>query len=185
MKSLKNIQAWLVLVAFVATVGILFGGQGLVTRLRVDNPLQKEIAAVKEVHHFKVESVNNGLQVKLSLSKVKDLQEVLDLVKQKVQFYQNKPVKSFVISDRRDSDLKQIKYQLSFYLEEATVSGNYTRLKDELESLPGVLARVYLTPDYVYLQLEKGNHYLYEAIPRLNQGDRNYNGNSMNGGESV
>lgn len=167
MKYIKNLQIWLVLLAFLITLGILFGGQTLTTKLRVDDPLKRDIAAIKSVSDFKTEETKNGLTVHLRLRKVADLDDVMEQIKQKVQQFQDKPVVDFQIQDHPNPLLKQLKYQLSFYLEEANTTGRYTQLKNALDSFHGVTARVYLEKDFIYIQLEDGNFYLYQAVPRI------------------
>ena len=168
MKFTKNIQAWLVLTAFLATVIVLFGGQAILARLKVNNPLKKELATFKVIKDYQVEPVKEGLRVNLKLSKTENLQEVLDKVKEKVELYHQKPVTGFNLQDRPNQNLINLKYQLSFYLEEARASGEYVRLKSALEELNKgkISAKVYLSEDYLYLQLEEGPNYLYQAIPR-------------------
>ena len=133
--------------------------------MRIDNPLQRrEVGSIANINEFKLKPVQNGVVIHLQLTKVKDLQEVLELVKGKVEKYQDKSVIGFDLADHPNQLLKQLKYQLSFYLEEATVSGRYIQLKNAVDSFRGVTARVYLTPDFIYVQLEEGNYYLYQAI---------------------
>ena len=168
MKLTKNIQAWLVVSAFLATIIVLFGGQAILARFKVNNPLKKELASFKVIKDYKIEPVQEGLKVNLKLSKTENLQELLDQVKEKVELYHQKPVISFSLEDRSNKNLVNLKYQLSFYLEEARASGEYVSLKSALEELNDkkVSAKVYLSEDYLYLQLEEGAYYLYEAIPR-------------------
>jgi len=182
MKMDKNLQAGLIVIAFILTVAILFAGKALTTKLKVDQPLAKEVKKIKVVEKFKVETVQNGITVNLKLRKVADLQVVLDEVKQKVQAYEHKPVREFEIISNPNQALKDIQYQLIFYLEEAAVSGRYTQLLKALDSFDGVSAKVYLSTDYVYIQLEKGSNYLYQAIPRIVKVTQNQN--AVMGGES-
>jgi hypothetical protein len=166
MKNIKNLHMGLILLAFLATVGILFGGQALIGKMKVDNPLKREVLSFKGVQSFSTERDPGGIKVNLKLAKVKNLQDVLDFVDQKVQDYQNKPVKLFNINDHPSDHLKQVRYEISFYLEEAIDSGHYIQLKEELNSFPGINAKVYIGRDHIYIQLEEGANYLYEALPR-------------------
>lgn len=166
MKFMKNLRTWLIILAFLITLGILFGGEGLATKFRINDPLNREIKAIKGVNGFKLEQAKNGLVINLKLEKVGDLQSVLERVKQKVQSFQDKPVVGFQIQDHANRILKLSQYQLSFYLEEAAASGRYIQLKNALDSFRGITARAYLSRDFIYIQMEDGGHYLYQAIPR-------------------
>ncbi len=166
--KLNKRQLGLAAVAFLATVGLLFGGQALNAKFRVADPLQQTVLAIHGVRHFTIREDKSQLKADLQLAKVDDLQGVLERVDAAVQQYYGRPVDEYRIAGRSDSRLKAARYQLSFYLEEAQVSGRYIQLKDELDGLKnkGLDARVYLGPKFVYIQLENGSHYLYEALPR-------------------
>ncbi len=165
-KRFKDLQLWLILLAFLGTVTVLFGGQKLTAKFRAENPTRRAMGAIKAVRDFEVKQIPDGLMVELKLDKVGNLETVLDLVKQKVESNYGQPVRSFRIIGRSDRKLQQVRYNLSFYLEEALVSGRYIQLKQALDGYQPVNARVYLGTDFIYIQLENDTHYLYEAIPR-------------------
>ncbi|TCL76785.1 hypothetical protein EDC14_100165 [Hydrogenispora ethanolica] len=159
-------QLMLAAVAFLVTVGALFGGQALNSKFRVADPLHKEVLAIQGVQRFTVHEEKNRLRAELQLAKVADLQQVLERVDGAVQRYYGRPLDEYRIADRSDARLRTARYQLSFYLEEAQVSGSYIQLKEELDALTGVKARVYLGQNFIFIQMENGSHYLYQALPR-------------------
>lgn len=171
MKLFKNLRTWMVIAAFIITIALLFGGQALNTKLKVTGPLQTELSSKRQIQHFTVRPVEDGVRVELTLGQTADLKELLDFVKMKVELYHQKPVTSFVIKSNPNQHLEKIRYDLSFYLEEAVASGHYIQLKSALDNLKGngLSSKVYLTDDYVYLQLEEGSHYLYQAVPRTSR----------------
>lgn len=181
-RRLNDLRIWLILLAFLGTVGVLFGGQKLTTKFRIENPVRNTIKALKAVKDFQVKEISNGLIVELKIDKVVNLETVLDLVKHKVERHYDQPVRHFKIKGQPDQKLRQVRYDLSFYLEEALVSGNYTQLKQALESYQPVKAKVYLGTDFIYIQLENDTHYLYEAIPRRS---KIVSVNDYQGGDSV
>jgi hypothetical protein len=168
MKITKNIQGWWVAAAFLATVVLLFGGQAINAKLRVENPLNQHLKAMKTVTGFKVKPVGDGLQLDLKLKQNRNLPQVLNTAIKEVEFYYKKPVTELVIGSHSNPQLEQMRYQLSFNLEEALVSGRYVQLKTAFEAYnrPGTLAKVYLERRFIYLQLETGKDYLYQATPR-------------------
>ncbi len=165
-KKIKDLRLWLVILAFLVTIGVLFGGQRLTAKYRAEDPTRRAVENIKAVRHFEVKKVSDGLTVELKLDKVGNLEIILDSIKQKVESYYNLPVRNFIINGRTDQKLQQTRYNLSFYLEEALESGRYIQLKEALDGYQPVKARVYLGIDFIYIQLENENHYLYEAIPR-------------------
>jgi hypothetical protein len=181
-KQIKNLHIGLILLAFFVTTGILFGGRVLTTKLKVDGPMHRDLQRMKMIHHFKIKQEKDGITVSLGLQRVANLQQVLDYVQQKISLYYNQPVKTFKIADRRNRDLEEIRYQLSFYIEEAIVSGHYIQLKTAMDSYSGVTAKVYFDQNHLYLQLEKGRNYLYEVLP-LNM--QSMKSNDISGGDAV
>jgi len=168
-KRFKEMRLWLILFVFIGTLALLFGGRELAVKFRAEDPTRREIEGIKEVRDFSVKQNHNGLTVELKLDKVANLESILNLIKQKVESNYRQPVRQFKISGQPNPKLRQIHYELSFYMEEALVSGHYIQLKRALDSYQSVTARVYLGTEFVYLQLEDGAHYLYEAIPRRAQ----------------
>lgn len=168
MKFNKNIQAWLIFAAFIVTLALLFGGQAVTQKFRVNDPLKHEIYATKGVRKFKVIPDKEGLAVELKLARVADLQQVLNKVKQKVESSYNKPVRTMAINDHSNLRLKEVRYRLSFDLEEAVVTGHYIQLRQSLDAYPEIKSRIYFSPDFIYIQLEDGQYYHYEAFPRRN-----------------
>ena len=55
-------------------------------------------------------------------------------------------------------------------------------MKEALDGYQPVKAQVYLGTDFIYLQLENDDHYLYEAIHR---GSKVVSTNNNQGGDSV
>jgi predicted RND superfamily exporter protein len=168
LKITKNIHGWLVAAAFLATVAILFGGQAINAKVRVENPVNQHLNAMKAVTKFKVNPAGNGLQLYLKLKQSPNLQQVLNAAIKEVEFYHKKPVTEIVIGSHSNPQLEQICYQLSFNLEEALASGHFIQLQTALAAYnrPGMMAKVYLDRQFIYLQLEAGKNYLYQAVPR-------------------
>lgn len=168
MRFIKDLRIWLILAVFLSAAFILFGGQALTARIKVENPLQKELLSRVEVENFEITSKQDGLNVELEMKQTANLQMLLEFIKEQIEFYHKKPITQFTISGKSNSRLEEIRYELSFYLEEALASGNYTQLKAALDDYQqtGLVARVYLSNQFIYLQLEEGEHYLYQAVPR-------------------
>jgi hypothetical protein len=181
-KQIKNLQVGLIVLAFVITIGGLFGGQTLTTKFKVEKPLQRDLYQMKAIRSFKIKQEKDGITIALKLQKVDNLQQVLDYVQQKVLLYYNQPVKTFKIADRRNPYLEGLRYQLSFYLKEAAASGHYIQLKEALDSYRGVKAKAYFSSDNIYLQLENGHNYLYEVLPI---GTQSMAVNNISGGDSA
>ncbi|HEX3048706.1 MAG TPA: hypothetical protein VHY08_28415 [Bacillota bacterium] len=166
MKRLKDIKIWLVALVFVGMVGILFGAQTLATKFKVTDPLQKKIMGIRAVKKFSLEQTKAGLQINLELKKVSNLGPVLDRVQHEAGIYYDQPVTSIRITGHTDRRLEEFRYRLAFNLEEAMISGRYLQLRSALDAASGIKARVYFSRNFIYLQLEDGDNYHYEAYAR-------------------
>lgn len=169
MKRLKNLQVGLIGLAFLITLGCLFGGQLLTNKVKVEAPLKRALYHRKDIRHFDVKNERDGIVLSLKLRQVKNLQKVLEYAAKKTEHYYGLPVKGFKIIDHRNPALEHVRYKLGFYIEEAAVTGHYIQLKQALDSLPGIDAKAYIGQNGIYLQLDKGNNYLYEVIPLPNR----------------
>jgi hypothetical protein len=167
-KIYRNIKGWLVATAFLATVAILFGGWALNAKVRVENPLKQHMKTMKTVTDYQVKTVGAGMRLFLKLKRSPDLQQVLNAVIKEVEFYYKKPVTELVLESHSNPRLEQIRYQLSFNLEEALSSGRFVQLKTAFEKYNsrGTVAKIYLEKRFIYLQLEDGRNYLYQAVAR-------------------
>lgn len=172
MKRFKEMQVWLIALAFLGTAALLFGGQVLQKSLRVTQPLKETVLSRDEVKNIEVIPLakSEGVKVKLELNQTADLQDTLEFVRDQVELYHGKRVTAWELGGKSNDRLKELRYELSFYLEEAQTSGHYRQLKEELDSFEavGVTARIYLTESFIYLQLEEEGNFLYQALPRKN-----------------
>ncbi len=168
MKPLENTTKGLIIaIAFAITLAVLWLGQDLIYKWQVKEPLQKDFFEVKEVQKIKVvPGVNEGVLVLLELKRVKNLQNILELVERRVAERHQKTVMGFRIQSNPNALLEEARYQLSFYWEEALARGRFIQLKKVLAEFEAVQAKIYLGEKYLYLQLEDQKHFLYQAIPR-------------------
>jgi hypothetical protein len=166
MKPVKNMRAWVIALAFVITLTAFFSGQVISKKFKTTDPLKREFSKIKSIESFSINQADNGVNVNLKLGKVNNLRTILDKVQERVKFYYNKPVKSFTITNHANKRLEEVRYQLSFNLEEAVYTGRYLQLKDTLNSYRGLKVKVYFSPSFIYLQLEDGQNYYYEAYGR-------------------
>ncbi len=74
-----------------------------------------------------------------------------------------------VIQDQRDDTLSGIYYHARLAAFEALERGNFLEMESYISRLAvreGSRARVWLDQDRLYIQIEHGESYLYEIIPR-------------------
>ena len=162
-------------IVFAVALALLLAGQGLTRYLGFQRPLAREIEAMAEVEDFAVRETPEGLAVELSLARVPDLERTAEKVLAAVAAHSRRPVAALIFRDRREG-LTGAYYELRFTLEEAMATGRYGELRTELarraQAHELTRARVYLGRRFLYVQLEKGGAYLYEALPRAGSSAR-------------
>ncbi|MGE5529695.1 MAG: hypothetical protein ACM3X6_11225 [Patescibacteria group bacterium] len=165
----RQIRLGLALVVFVLTLALLIGGQGLARALRVSRPLAQEMKAIPGLRGYKLGAAAGGGRLMLDLARVPDLERAAERALAAVEGRQKEQITELAFGDRRQG-LQEAYYELRFSLEECMATGRYTLLLRDLESLADrhglSRARVYPGRRFIYVQLEKGRAYLYEALPR-------------------
>lgn len=172
---MRGLSAWrqfrpgLALLAFIIILAVLLAGQTLARNLRVDRPLAREIKALPGVARYEIEEGRDGLVLRLTMNRVPNLEDAAAKILAAVEKRHDLPVTSVEIADRR-GDLASAYYELRFSLEEARTTGRYSILGAALADLAARhgldCARVYPGSRFLFVQLEKGRAFLYEALPR-------------------
>lgn len=165
-------QIIIVAVVFVFTTGLLFGGGFLYEKLFQRNPLQKWIKTSPAITDFQLQEQKEGLSLELTLDpqQVDNLQTILEPFLREVRTRKQKTVNEIRITNEPSPELAEVYYQLSFALAEAQATGEYNTLYGVLQSLQTEAGdadfRVYLGPDYLYVQLKKGNERYFAVVSR-------------------
>ncbi|NLG84764.1 MAG: hypothetical protein GX493_09225 [Firmicutes bacterium] len=172
---MRNLEPWLglrlgpVFVVFALALAVLLAGQSLLRYLGFRRPLTRELSAIRGIKGFSLRETPDGLTVEVTIDRVDDLEATAEEVLSVVSARARRPVAALVFRDRREG-LGEAYYELRFTLEEAVATGGYGKLRPELARLAEkyglTKARVYPGRDFLYVQLERGGAYLYEALPR-------------------
>ncbi len=167
--SWRQFHPGIALLAAVVALAVLLGGQGLAKTMRVDRPLARELSSIDGVRRYALEDGAEGIRLELTLGRVPDLEQTIAKVLAAVGERRREPVAEIAIRDQRQG-LNGVYYDLRFSLEEALATGRYTALRGDLDRLASRYrldrARIYLGRQFIYVQLEKGPAYLYQALPR-------------------
>lgn len=167
--SWRQFHLGLALIVAAIILTVLLGGQGLAKTLRVNRPLSRELRAIDGVHQYTLGSSPEGIRLDLTLGRVPDLEQTMVKVLASIAERRREPVAEVQIRDHRQG-LTGVYYDLRFSLEEALATGRYSALRGDLDRLASRYhldrVRIYLGQRFIYVQLEKGPAYLYQALPR-------------------
>ncbi len=185
--KVMGLKISVVVVIFVLTLSVLVFGQRLVYRYSTQGPLQAGFDRIDAIEDFEI--VHKGREIYVQVM-LKETDNLLDVYKQ-IYWLSNEHIgKDFagiIIKDKRDEALKEIYYAIHFDIQEAIATGRFSHMAQEIEKKSSDLevdkSAIYIENDKIFLQLHKGENYLYEVIHRDSSSKEEPS--SMNGGRNI
>lgn len=155
-------------------LAMLFIGQDLYDRYGVEKPLNQAIASVAQGASVQYRKDGPRTVVEVSQAKLVDLgdsyRHILKVSRER--FGQNVRVQ---IGDQPDIEVEKVWAELQFPVYQGIATGNYTEMKKQADGLIGnpgnVSAKLSMDNENVYVQIEKGDYYIYRVVPRDYGGD--------------
>lgn len=158
-----------VLVFLLATVVVLFGGWIAYRDYGLVRPLKQQLAATQNVQT--VETVNlSGPQreIEVSMKKVPDLQTAYRSIKSAVSSKLKTDI-AIKIKDQRTPELEAAFQSYQPLIYSGIAQGNYMDMIEKFQTHARkdgfTKANVTMDRENLYIQLEKGDNFLYEVIP--------------------
>lgn len=156
--------------AFITIAGLLFAGDWFYQTTQVNQPLQKEIAAISGIQ--RVELVKDSQKPTLAIRFHRDAQveeawrEVIEVL---ARYPGGAEAFSFDLgSDEPTVKITQAYGKLQFSVYEALATGNFTKIPEALDEVSGeigIQGQAYLIEDYLLLALKDDETIFYQAIP--------------------
>ncbi|HEY8393670.1 MAG TPA: hypothetical protein VIK92_02590 [Thermaerobacter sp.] len=154
------------LTALLTLAGLLVGSFFYQEQVKAA-PLERDLATVPGVHSVHVERAGGQWLVRVELGGVelipvtyRQLRELADRRLGSGQY-------ALRLVDRRTPELQQAFYEMSYYLEEARARGNFAeaarRIEEKGRELGLERARLYVDPEYLYLELVDDGGALYHV----------------------
>ncbi|WP_018133297.1 hypothetical protein [Effusibacillus pohliae] len=156
------------LLFFAAALTLLFGGWILYRDYGLVRPLKNELTGTRQVSDVEVKLNGPYKTIEVSLNKVPDLQTAYHSIKTTIG-ETLAPDVTIKLVDRRTPELESLfqSYQPMIY--EGIAKGSFTDMIEKVQERGAKdgLDRAMVTMDHdnLYIQLEKGDRYLYEVIP--------------------
>jgi hypothetical protein len=159
-----------VVTAMAAMLLLLFGGQFLYNQQAIAQPLVAITRTVPAVQHVQLQNTPGGLTVQVRLGLVDNLRETYLAVENQVAGVLGSQHFNLALVDTRDQELVDDYYQLNDILQQGMATGQFVAMKQNAEAAGRKLGldRVDVIVDdrFVYVELVKGSHYLYQLLPR-------------------
>lgn len=168
--NLKGMRLTIILATLALTLAILFGVKWLYQDQALDRPLARAVGAVPGVTETVIAQRGDILQVRVKVSDTPEIETLVAGLWRAIDAVEGGRKVELLISDSRNPVLQEVYYDFHFFLQEAVATGFYSELPARLAEVAATdkvaRARVYVAPDYVYVQLHQGDASLYEIVPR-------------------
>jgi hypothetical protein len=157
-------------IVFIITLVALYGGRAASYSMKVRRPLHQFFTQQAGVLDYTVSECAEGLCVSVDLGNVQDIQSEYAQLWAGIEEATGRTPAALTVTDRRGNGLEETFRSMRIHIEEALARGSFYAMSlaiDE-EAKEAELDRwnVGVDGDYVYVQLHKGDYYLYEVIPR-------------------
>lgn len=147
---------------------VLFGGWFVYRDYGLIRPLKQDLTSTKQVTDVTVKLDGRNKTIEVAINRVPDLQIAYRSIKTKVSETID-PNATIKLSDKRTPELEAILQQYQPLIYEGIAKGSFTDMIQKVQERGAKdgLSRTLITMDRenLYIQLEKGDHYLYQVVP--------------------
>ncbi|HEU4965826.1 MAG TPA: hypothetical protein VFV52_18605 [Bacilli bacterium] len=151
------------------TLSLLFGGWELYRNFGLVAPLEEQLQANAAVTDVQTVVSGQVREVQIGLKKVQDLQTTYEGLAATVHEAMGDAVAIDVTDNRKqDQNLQDVYRSIQPTLYEGISKGEFPEMIAKVEAntkAAGVDGQISMNDKYVFVQLEKGDHYLYEILP--------------------
>ena len=162
--NIKPKQVGLVVLVAVMTLALLFGVQFGWKKYILESSVTSRLNSIDGVKEIQLNAGNENSMLGITLQAVPNFKQTA------LQLAKAAGGGKIIITDNRSAELQAILEKLRFNIEEGISQGDYTQMQDSVAAAAkeGKLDRygLYLDADNIYLQLHKGDNFLYQVFPR-------------------
>ncbi|HHW18130.1 MAG TPA: hypothetical protein GXX30_04425 [Firmicutes bacterium] len=139
--------------------------------LGVKKPLEKALSSDPDVRWVKISQSQEGMIVEVGLGATQDLAGTYRRLHDTIKRFFGVTAFQLKAHDSRDQYLESVYHDIHYYLEEAAARGNFgemiERCKSVLDQKDLDSYEVTVDHERIYVQLFRGDNYLYQVIERL------------------
>jgi len=163
----KGYRVEIILLVFVLSLGLVIGVNYFVHQRRVVAPIYDIFQDIPGVSQILLTEQGQELQVAVTLEEVEKLEQTMDQVIEKAK--ELGLAEKIIIVDRANQKLEAAFYDIHLAIEEAIAIGNFQQMAETIDQLivdSEIVHRIYVSRDYVYVQLHHQENYLYQVFSR-------------------
>lgn len=168
--SFKGVRLTIIVFALALTLGLLFGGRWLYESQALSRPLEAVVAGVPGVTDVTLADQGGRFVIHVRLGQAQKLEDVVAQLWRAIDTVDEQAPVELRVSDLRNQAVENAYYDFHFHLQEAVATGRYADLPARLAEVAAAnrltYERVYVGPEYVFVQLHQGEAALYEILPR-------------------
>lgn len=185
--KIKGIRLNVVIAVIAITLAVLLTIQFLYQKYNVEQPLFKLYSQTKLVEKAPIiEQKGNLVNVILDVKKTENLKLAYQDLNNYTEQVMGSTKFTIQLKDNRNKALEDVYYQSQFIIYEALAKGNFTTMAAVIQqnaAKVGADALVFIDNDHIYVEILKGNNYLYEIIPRKQITTEDNSVNQMGSGQ--
>lgn len=172
-KAAKMIRG---ILAFAATLLILYGVRFLWQNYSITMPLNKELMSVSGVQNVVVKKptkVNEPINIAISLSSVSNFPKTYTEINEKVVQALKGKAYEIDINGNENEELENLYSTINLYVEKSLIDGSFPSLVEkshELAETNDSVANISIDDEYIYIHIAKGDKSLYKLVPRQSRG---------------
>lgn len=170
-KVLQGLRIPVIVAVFAVSLGLALLGQRVLYGKHVMSPLIQELEAYDAVASAEVISNGGKSEVWISVAQGVNLQQLYPEWERLATARLGDDFGGLRIIDRRDEHLSGAYYQLHFAIAEAVMTGRFRELNEEAAQIADAWGidryRIDIDAARVYVQMERGDAYLVEIVPRV------------------
>ncbi len=167
----KNMKWTVIIVAFLLFLSVFYGFQFYQQKQTVDEPLFKLFYEIKEVKDAEIRHGPEYMTLILDMEYVNNLHSEENKIRKEVEEVLGKKGYRLEFKDNRNQELEHIYYKVHYSLYEAAAEGNFIQMSGEVEDIMNHFKvddyRLVVGKENIYFQVQKGEYYLYEIVPRF------------------
>lgn len=152
-------------------LSIMLTGQWIYSRYTIEKSLVKSIYQKPWVEKVDVKSDKGTTVVFLKFKDIDNFMQAYDDIYDTLRY--NLKGKPFLIklTNEPDTTIKDASENIQFIVYEAIQTGNYTKMKDQIDNIAAsnnLSIDTCLNQKNIYLKFKHGNHYFYTVFARNN-----------------
>ena len=164
--NFNGLKIRIIIVVTLIVLGLLFGGRYVYERFYVLDSLVEAFTSIEGASGLQVKT-QRKTDLVITLDRVSQLETTYGKIKDTAEELLGDKLGTIQLVDRRDQQLVDCYHRLHYALWQAISTGDFVDMAAQASKLTEDLdARITVDRDYVYVELETEEAYLYEIVPR-------------------